>query len=467
VRKSQKKSSKFYKQRDAAFKNTGKKHDFHLMAYEISRMINHHFPDLHQKLSNIEDTRKIKQYQINEIIFGGIAMFLFKTGSRNNMNNFLKCNKFKANFYKLFKIWLPCMDNVALILKSLDTKELENLKKELITELITKRIFDKWRFAGKIVVSIDATGLVTFNEPHCDKCLTRTYKAKNKNDKDKIVYFHNVLEAKIVTPCGFSMSLSTIWIDNDPDNKQEDYDKQDCERKAFERLAEKIKKEYPRLEICLCADGLYPNNTFFEICTKNQWDYVVTLKDKSLKGLWKKIRLTNRDYIKIKGKKKSIEYIQEYQFINNIDHNNYRHNWIQTEQEEKNSKGKEQNYKFVHLTNIEINHQNAKGISETGRLRWKIENEGFNQQKRHGYNISHKYCRKSYTGLKNFYQCCQIAHIFNQLLEKSKNFKEKVIKKLTIKHIWVCIWGFMIYGDINSIMVEQILNHKTQVQYVV
>ena len=40
--------------------------------------------------------------------------------------------------------------------------------------------------------------------------------------------------------------------------------KQDCETKAFKRLAEKIKKQYPRLQILISGDALYANKTVLD-----------------------------------------------------------------------------------------------------------------------------------------------------------------------------------------------------------
>lgn len=42
--------------------------------------------------------------------------------------------------------------------------------------------------------------------------------------------------------------------------------------------------------------------------------------------------------------------------------------------------------------------------ADGGRLRWKIENEGFNIQKNLGYELEHKYSRVSFVALKNYYQ---------------------------------------------------------------
>ena len=55
--------------------------------------------------------------------------------------------------------------------------------------------------------------------------------------------------------------------------------KQDCESKAFKRLAEKLKMKFPRLPICIVADGLYVSDPVIQICKDNHWDYIIRYKD--------------------------------------------------------------------------------------------------------------------------------------------------------------------------------------------
>ncbi len=45
----------------------------------------------------------------------------------------------------------------------------------------------------------------------------------------------------------------------------------------------------------------------------------------------------------------------------------------------------------MHLTNLTLNRETAPEVSTVGRLRWKIENEGFDTPKTHGYNLGHKF----------------------------------------------------------------------------
>ena len=55
--------------------------------------------------------------------------------------------------------------------------------------------------------------------------------------------------------------------------------KQDCERKAFVRLAKKIKQRFPRLPILLMADSLYATKTVMDVCRECKWEYLIRFKD--------------------------------------------------------------------------------------------------------------------------------------------------------------------------------------------
>ena len=424
---------------------------------EIYKIVEHHFPNFLEILQAVDDPRKQQQYSIEDIVFGAVSMFLFKTGSRNSYDNYRKFGKFGKNFEKVFGLSLPSMDAVADVLKQMPTGQLEDLKSKLTKILLEKKVFHKWRFNGYVLVAIDGTGICTFKEKHCDDCLH----SESKNGVK--TYFHKVLEAKLVTSNGFSISLCTVWIDNEDTNNAL-YDKQGCESKAFIKLAEKLNTEFPRLKICLCADGLYPKKPFFETCSNNGWKYIVTLKDGNLKGLWKKILFTDRESLKNTFKDDNISYGQDIEWINNIEHNGFTHNWIQCKEAQAMQNGKIKKARFVHLTNIDIDGDNAIQVSQNGRLRWKIEKQGFDQQKNHGYNICHKYCRKSYTGMKNFYQCCQIAHMINQLVEMTKNFVQAKGKN-TIKFLWEILRGFMLFGYISLSELQVIKSHRYQIQY--
>ena len=151
-------------------------------------------------------------------------------------------------------------------------------------------------------------------------------------------------------------------------------------------------------------------------------------------------------------------YIQnEYRYETGIEyHKKYTLNWVQcVETRSKNEKREVSNFEFV--TNFIPDNQNVAAIAHGGRLRWKIENEGFNTQKRKGLELEHKYIRKSYNGMKNYYVLLQIAHMILQLIEKSKLITEILKKrsKETIKNLWTKLKSYMLTPKPIIIYVKQ------------
>lgn len=68
-------------------------------------------------------------------------------------------------------------------------------------------------------------------------------------------------EAKLVLGDNLVISLATEFIENPKANAG----KQDCELTSFKRLEEAVKKEYPRLLVCLLTDRLSASESVFQI----------------------------------------------------------------------------------------------------------------------------------------------------------------------------------------------------------
>ncbi len=121
--------------------------------------------------------------------------------------------------------------------------------------------------------------------------------------------------------------------------------------------------------------------------------------------------------------------------------------------------------RFVYLTDLQVDADNIVEMVRAGRLRWKIENEGFNTQKNLGYNLKHKYSRCSWTAAKNYYQCLQIAHLLNQLVELSEQGKRLLTGKKTLKHLWKCLIGFLTWGTVSRADVRVLEEIRTHMRF--
>ncbi len=85
--------------------------------------------------------------------------------------------------------------------------------------------------------------------------------------------------------------------------------------------------------------------------------------------------------------------------------------------------GQKKTTKFKWVTNCHLSCKNMTTLSnEGGRMRWKIENEGINVQKKGGYELEHAYTNHP-SSAKVFYLLLQIAHLLAQLLYKATLLK--------------------------------------------
>lgn len=384
-------------------------------------VINRKLPELKSLLEDLPDWRTHPQYTVRELAMGVIFIFLFKRGSRNNADNTARKGNFSKNVTKVFGCRIPDTDTSNLLMTYLPTCILEKVKQSIVQKLLRDKTFARWRTQrSRYCIAVDGTGLHNFKaEPYPNCC----YKESKKGIR---TYSSSVMEAKLLCSNGFSISIMTEWIINDPENTRNN--KQDCEHKAFIRLAEKLKAAYPQLAICILGDGLYPNDTIFKICKTNNWDFIFTFKDGNLTTLWEEITSQKQD-----NKTTKFEYIGTENsklttyngfWINNLIYKKHTLHVIENNVQ----KIDNQPCRFVHITNIEINTGCFKEVSQSGRLRWKIENEGFNNQKNGGYNLNHKFARKSHKTYCNYYQCMQIAHIIEQLNILSLEYKKWLSK---------------------------------------
>ncbi|MHC1732874.1 MAG: hypothetical protein AB9888_12720 [Bacteroidales bacterium] len=131
----------------------------------------------------------------------------------------------------------------------------------------------------------------------------------------------------------------------------EEQRKQDCETKAFQRLAAKLKKRFPRLPIILLADNLYASETVMEICRKNHWDFIIRYKNGSVPSI-----AAEYEAIPEKGTAGQAEYVNE------ID---YKKKPVNMPRfcEEKVIKGKNIRTEFQWLTSMKITDKNAEKLA--------------------------------------------------------------------------------------------------------
>ena len=254
-------------------------------------------PVLLARLSKIKDPRNPKKikHKLTVLMIYGVLCFAFQMASRREATREMTRPMFMANLRALFPELedLPHHDTLARLLAQIDVADLERAHIEMIRHLIRSKKFERYLIKGCCPIAIDGTQKFKRSDLWDVDCLERKVRTKSKSDDDaeepeeKNQYYVYVLEANLAFQNGMVIPLlSEILSYTEGDNKN---DKQDCERRAFRRLAARLKKIFPRLSIMVLLDGLYPNGPVMELCRKYNWDFMIVLQDDSLPLVWEEM----------------------------------------------------------------------------------------------------------------------------------------------------------------------------------
>lgn len=379
---------------------------------DLITVINQYFPELINKFNGLTDLRNQSyvKYQMKVIFVVRLMGFMCEMKSMQGMTRELNTEEAIQNISQICGLELeeiPHCDTINDVFKKIRIEEIEKIRKYMITKLIRGKIVQKYKIRDKYYhIIVDGTGLATSRKKYNENCIV-----KNKTDKNGTEYQEYstyVLEAKLVVG-EMVFSIGSEFVENGNNSKT----KQDCEIEAFKRLAEKIKKEYPKLKIIMSGDALYACKPVLDICKEKGWKYIIRFKEGAIPRLYQEFETVVA--------KANESTIKNYEYVTKLDYQEEKVNVIKYTEPKKQTE-------FVYITDLPISNKNIKATINVGRRRWKIENEGFNIQKNGTFNIGHLYS-KNQIAIKVHYLMIQIAHILRQLLEKGlKGIKELKLK---------------------------------------
>lgn len=384
---------------------------------ELLIIIKQYFPKLTTWIDNLTDTRHQSYitYDFKVCLLTQILAFCSSYQSMNKIGRDFNSDIVINNINHILKtnyIELPHKDTLINIISEIKFEELEKIQTNIIRTLIRSKMLDKYRYNGLFHVVIDGTGLYSTRVNLGEQAITKVFNEGEENEYT--LYSYYALEAKLI--CGnMTFSLATEFVENETytdknGNTYRKFDKQDCELKASYRLLKKIKKRFPKLPIIIGGDALYMGRPFLKLCDKYKFEYIIRYKEDSASTIKKDFD----NFHIIDG---------NYKYQNEIiygepdeDKKYYTVNVISYDDEQIDEETGEIIIKnFSYITSLKIKNDNKENIVLLGRRRWKIENNGFKEQKSDILNITHIYT-KNCNGTKNIYLLIQFAHTILNLL---------------------------------------------------
>jgi hypothetical protein len=384
-------------------------------------VIRQYVPDFLAWLRAVPDPRRSPEqctFPIEYLLLLALVMFCGQRGSRRKLREALKWGRTGSNLWRMVgrAAEAACHpDTMNHVMEILDPARLEELIAAVFGQLRRSRALDSFRFDGLVTVAIDGTRLFTFRQQHCEHCTYQTQDGVTR-------WFHYVLVAKVVTPIGLVVPLAFEFVEN----PSGEYDKQDCELKACGRLFTKIDRLFPKLRLNVTGDGLYAEKTTMAECDRRGWNFFITLPEAKLPSVTAQLPPAverwdgqRRCLVGVGGNDKAGRYRGPKRFLDRTVRwktpvryqDEVRH---VVELEETDADG-ERAYYNRWITNVKPDRKNAFDLALTGRLRWKVENEGTNIPKNGGYGMEHAYGRNG-NAWKNYFLILQLSQLLNDLV---------------------------------------------------
>jgi hypothetical protein len=321
---------------------------------------------------------------------------------------------------------IPADTQFRQILDEHEYSPLEGVFSEYFRRLQRSKKLQTFQFyPGRYLVTLDGSEYFNSESIHCDLCLQR-----NKTDEHR-EYYHQIVQPALVHPdLPQVMPLAPEFI-----RKQDGSSKQDCETTAGRRAIERIRAEHPQLSMIIVADSLYSSAPTIRHLWAHRFSFLLVAKPGDHKSLFADIEGLRRgkmlDHLERRGKG-GRRYV--YEWTNKIYLNAHRKspevNFMQLMIF--NDEGK-RTFRTSWVTDIQITAENVEHLVGGARSRWKIENEGFNTLKNHGYHLEHNFGHgKSYLS-ETFFVLNLLAFFVHQILELVDELYQQVRAKFSAR----------------------------------
>lgn len=398
-------------------------------------------PVLLSNLSEIEDPRqpgKVK-HQLSALLLYGILMFVLQMASRREANRTMTRPQFMENLKLLFPEVedLPHHDTLARVLARIEVEKIQDTLVDLLRTLLRRKKLRRFLVDGWLRVAVDGTQKLARDVCISDHYLQRTH---TNGDETETEYYVYILEATVVLRGGMALPLASEFLSYAAGDTG---GKQDCELKAFKRLAKRLKDAFPHQRIMVLLDGLYANGPVITLCRKNGWQFMIVLKDGCLPSVWAEANGLRRLDPKNRHEMTWGNRCQRYWWVNGIEYaydkgprrpevvhvvvcdetweevdpktceivtKRSRHAWISSEP--------------IHAGNL---HERC---NLCARHRWAIESSIL-VEKCHGYEYEHCFAH-DWNAMKGYQYLMRIGHFLNLLVQLSEKLA-KVVRSMTVR----------------------------------
>lgn len=401
-------------------------------------------PTLLRRFEKIRDPRNPKtvKHKSTVLMLYGILVFVFQMSSRREANRQMTLPMFLENLRLMLPelASVPHQDTLNRLLSGIEVEEIETTLVELVQRFIRNKKFCSYLVSQHYPIAVDGSQKLARDWCGAEQWLERQVQCTEEDGTagTRPQYYVYVLEASLAFANGMTIPLMSEFLNYMEGDQQRN--KQDCELKAFRRLAERLKGCFPRLPILVLLDGLYPSGPVMEICRHYRWQYMIVLQDGSLPSVWEEVGGLGKLQVNNHLERSWGNRKQRFRWVNDIEYRYgdtgrkkqivhvviCRETW-----EEVNSKAAtiaQKQSRHAWISSEPLSRQNVHERCNLGaRHRWGIETS-FLVEKHHGYCYEHCFSY-NWSAMKGYHFLMRLGHLINILAQKTEYLSGLVRRK--------------------------------------
>ena len=389
---------------------------------------------LSEAFEQIVDERQAKKVSItlHDALMSGFACMYFQDPSLLQFQKRMQEDQHRNNLNTLFAVQeIPKETQMREIIDGISSNYFRRIFQDFYLRLQRGKHLEQYQvFKNLYYFPMDGSEFFSSKEVHCEQCLSKEHKEGEKT------YSHQVLQGGIMHPrCSEVIPFMPEQISNSDGTT-----KQDCEMNAAKRMITKVREAFPQLGLIMGGDALFSKQPIIKDVLALRMHYLFAAKPTDHKYMMEWLEaypeLNQTHFTDDKAREHHYEWMTEVPLTGEKD--SLIVNFLRCTIRGKNKSGEEDVlYRNSWVTDFSVSKENIKTLVETGRCRWKNENECFNVMKNHGYYMEHNYGHGKKNLAFNFYLLTLLAFFFHQIFELTDKQYQACREKFgSKKHLW-------------------------------
>ena len=378
-------------------------------------------------------------YSLHDTLLSGFAMMFFQYPSLLEFQRKMKQRRGRCNLETIFGVTqVPSDTQMRAIL--------DGVAPELLRSLLPV-LFEKIRRAGwatefkstvpsgehqgdYYTLMLDGTDYFHSTAVQCPACLQR------RDGGGQVHFCHTGVSATRVK----AGAHRVFPLDVEEVRNSDGQEKQDCELQAAKRLMHRLRQEHPQMALLVGGDDLYCHEPFIVQLRQQPLHHVLVCKPDSHREVYTWVADLEHLSACETGQWHEGPACRRrcftYRIARAVPLTTSRRIWGTLVEVWEHDQSGKLRYHNAWFTDLAVDATNVAVVVRIGRSRWKIENEPFNVQKNHGYELEHNYGHGQQTLAMVFYLLNLLAFVAHVILERGDQRYQRCLATTSRRELW-------------------------------